>query len=96
MFLDYAEDQARRRKQVFLRDWQERLDEFLRFNERNVLPNAGNVSRDEADAKATEEYERFAARRRAHLEAEGEAEALKQLENTAKRLERTARKDARE
>jgi hypothetical protein len=38
MFLDFAEDQARRRKQVFLRDWQQKLDEFLRFNERDVLP----------------------------------------------------------
>jgi hypothetical protein len=32
MFLDFAEDQARRRKQVFLKDWKNRLDEFLRFN----------------------------------------------------------------
>ncbi len=32
MWLDFAEDQARRRKQVFLRDWQTRLDDFLRLN----------------------------------------------------------------
>ena len=38
MFLDYAEDQATRRKQVFLDDWTTKLDEFLRFNERQVLP----------------------------------------------------------
>ncbi|MGH9418531.1 MAG: virulence RhuM family protein, partial [Thermoanaerobaculia bacterium] len=37
MFLDFAEDQARRKKQIFLRDWQTRLDDFLRFNDRNVL-----------------------------------------------------------
>ncbi len=30
MFLDYAEDQARRRKQVFMSDWTIKLDEFLR------------------------------------------------------------------
>src|SRR5436190_740251 len=48
MFLDFAEDQARRKKQVFLRDWQVRLDDFLRFNERAVLPNSGRVSREEA------------------------------------------------
>ena len=42
MFLDYAEDQARRRRQVFLADWEARLDDFLRFNERAVLPNAGH------------------------------------------------------
>ena len=37
MWLDFAEDQARRRKQVFLKDWEIKLDEFLRFNERAVL-----------------------------------------------------------
>ncbi len=82
MFLDFAEDQARRRQQIFLRDWQTRLDDFLRFNERNVLPGAGTVSREAADAKANAEYEQFAARRRAWLEDE----ALRELEDGAKRL----------
>jgi hypothetical protein len=86
MFLDFAEDQARRKKQVFLRDWRERLDDFLRFNEREVLPNAGRMSRDEADRIASKEYEAFASRRRAALEAEGEAEAMRELESAAKHL----------
>lgn len=84
MFLDFAEDQARRRKQVFLRDWTARLDDFLRFNDRDVLPDAGRVTREAADRKAAEEYEKFAARRRAEAEAEGEADALRQLEDAAK------------
>jgi hypothetical protein len=86
MFLDFAEDQARRRKQIFLNDWKTRLDDFLRFNDRAVLPNAGRVTRAEADRKAEAEYEAFAARRRATLEAQGEAEALRQLEDAAKAL----------
>jgi hypothetical protein len=86
MFLDFAEDQARRRKQIFLKDWAARLDDFLRFNDRAVLPNAGRVSRDAADRKAAEEYEKFAARRRAQLEAEGAADALRDLEEAAKTL----------
>ena len=45
MFLDFAEDQARRRRQIFMRDWAERLDDFLRFNERRVLENSRSVSR---------------------------------------------------
>jgi hypothetical protein len=85
MFLDFAEDQARRRKQVFLRDWQQRIDDFLRFNDREVLPNAGSLSREDADRKAGEEYERFAGRRRALAEAEGE-QAIRELEQTAKQL----------
>jgi hypothetical protein len=86
MWLDFAEDQARRRKQVFLRDWEKRLDDFLRFNEREVLDNAGSVTKAEADDHARAEYDRFAARRRALLEAEGERTALSALEAAARRL----------
>jgi len=86
MWLDFAEDQARRRKQIFLKDWEERLDDFLKFNERRVLKNAGNVSHATADSRAQEEYELFAARRRALLEAEGEQANLKVLEEAAKGL----------
>lgn len=93
MFLDYAEDQAWRRKQVFMADWRAKLDEFLRFNERSVLPDAGRVTREEADRKALAEYERFAERRRAALEAEGEAEIARQLEETARRVSARKRRD---
>jgi len=72
MWLDYAEDQARRRKQIFLKDWEEKLDEFLRFNDRRVLPNAGKVSKQAAEDHAKAEYEKFAARRREYKEALGE------------------------
>ncbi len=84
MWLDFAEDQARRRKQVFLKDWETKLKDFLVFNERAVLSNAGSISKSDADARADAEYERFAARRRAMLEAEGERMNLKSLEDTAK------------
>ncbi|HOW52702.1 MAG TPA: virulence RhuM family protein [bacterium] len=88
MFLDYAEDQARRRKQIFLKDWQERLDDFLRFNERNVLPDAGTVSRDEAERRANEQYSLFEERRRSVAEAAGEAETIKMIEQAAQQVEK--------
>lgn len=86
MFLDYAEDQAQRRKQIFLRDWRQKLDDFLRFNERRVLPDTGKVSRDAADEKALAEYASFAERRRAAIEAEAEADVLRELEDKSKKL----------
>jgi len=86
MWLDYAEDQAKRRKQVFMKDWEMKLDEFLRFNERLVLPNAGKVSKQEAEKHAESEYEEFEKRRREYKESIGEAEYMKQLEAAAKRL----------
>lgn len=88
MWLDFAEDQARRRRQIFLRDWETRLDAFLRFNERDVLNDAGSVSRADADALASEEYERFTARRREMLEDEGERANLAALEAAVRRLPR--------
>ena len=88
MWLDYAEDQANRRKQIFLKDWEERLDSFLKFNEREVLGNFGSVTKKEADKVAKEEYKKFSAQRRAELEAIGEEQTIKALENIAKKLTR--------
>jgi hypothetical protein len=86
MWLDFAEDQARRRRQIFLKDWEARLDAFLRFNERDVLTGAGTVSTSAAFAHADEEYEQFSAHRRAVAEAEGELAAIAALEAAARRL----------
>jgi len=49
MWLDFAEDQAKRQKQIFLRDWQEKLEQFLTFNDREVLQGAGNISKKQVD-----------------------------------------------
>lgn len=84
MWLDFSEDQATRRKQIFMRDWQTRLDEFLRFNDREVLPDAGSISKKAADEKARAEYEQYATLRREAKEVAGEAELMKHLEATAK------------
>ena len=83
MWLDYAEDQARRRKQVFLADWSERLDQFLEFNERNVLSDKGSVSKQTADDHAKGEYEKYAVLHREIKEQAGEADAIKTLEELA-------------
>ncbi|ACS83851.1 virulence RhuM family protein [Musicola paradisiaca] len=71
MWLDFAEDQALRRKQVFLQDWADKLDQFLSFNDRDVLSGAGKISKQAADDKAKREFDRFAQQRRRLKEAEG-------------------------
>jgi len=63
MYLDYAEDQARRRKLLYMRDWREKLDAFLQFNQREILTHAGRVEKAVADRLALGEYEKFHARR---------------------------------
>ncbi|HED2373467.1 TPA: virulence RhuM family protein [Citrobacter freundii] len=80
MWLDFAEDQARRRQQVFLRDWQDKLDQFLQFNDRDVLQGAGKVSKKMADEKAQAEYSQFAEQQRRLKEAEGEKDIVELLQ----------------
>lgn len=92
MWLDFAEDQARRRKDVFLKDWTEKLDAFLTFNDRDVLEGAGRTSIKQADAHAQSEYEQFAAQRRAFLEAEGAESNIRALEDAAKTLPKPKKK----
>jgi hypothetical protein len=86
MWLDYAEDQAKRKQQVFLKDWENRLDAFLEFNERDVLQNFGQISKKDADKQAKEEYKKFAAQRREEKEQQGQIENIKALENAAKMI----------
>ena len=73
MYLDYAEDQAKRHRQIFMRDWRKKLDAFLKFNERDILEHAGTVTKEVADALALGHYEVFHKHR---LKSEAEAETL--------------------
>lgn len=81
MYLDYAEEQAKRRHPLYMKDWQEKLDAFLRFNDRDVLENAGTVSMEVAKRLAEEAYETFHRRRLA-----AEASGADELDEVAKRL----------
>jgi hypothetical protein len=59
MYLDFAEDQAKRHRQIFMRDWREKLDAFLQFNEREILQHPGKISKAVADQLALEQYDVF-------------------------------------
>lgn len=63
MYLDFAEDQARRRKLMHMADWVTRLDAFLQFNERNILDHAGTVSHQLAEEHAHREFGKYQAER---------------------------------
>jgi hypothetical protein len=58
-FLDLAEFQARRNAVMKMQDWLDRINKFLDSNSLNILPNAGNISHDQAVEKAHKEYEAF-------------------------------------
>lgn len=59
MYLDYAENQAKRNKLMSMNDWITKLDSFLNFNEYDIMQNIGVVSRKVADSLAIKEYEKY-------------------------------------
>lgn len=59
MYLDYAESQAKKKKPMYMKDWAERLDAFLEFNEHEILTNAGKIKAKVAEQFANEQYEVF-------------------------------------
>jgi hypothetical protein len=59
MYLDYAENQAKRQIPMAMKDWVSKLDAFLQFNEYDVLQDAGRVSAEVAQKLAETEYEKF-------------------------------------
>jgi len=91
MYLDYAEDQARRRRPLYMRDWRARLDAFLKFNEREILEHGGKVSMEVAQALALDEYEKF-NKRRLTDEARQEALADDGFDEAARLIEGHAKK----
>jgi len=58
-FLDMAEDRARRHIIMKMTDWKTLLERYLEISDRDILPDAGSVSHEEAEAKALGEYEKF-------------------------------------
>ena len=59
MYLDYAENQANRGIKMHMSDWIEKLDAFLKFNDYDVLANAGKISAEVAKQLAEGEYEKM-------------------------------------
>ena len=58
-FLVYAELQAVEKRPMYMSQWVEKLDSFLCFNEKEILPHKGLVSRQEMEAKVREELQKF-------------------------------------
>lgn len=59
MYLDYAEDRASLNIPMSMKDWSEKLNAFLQFNERDVLDNPGKVSKEVAKAFAESQFEKY-------------------------------------
>jgi hypothetical protein len=84
-YLELAELQALNRKPMYMKDWIERLDDFVKMTGNNILQNAGSVSHQQALKKANTEYEKYKEQTKNEL-SEAEKHFVKQIENTAKEL----------
>ena len=91
MYLDYAELQAERRNPMHMADWVKKLDEFLKFNEQNVLTHAGKVSASLAQEHAEREFEKYETDRR-QIEATQPVSDFDQIVESTKQLEKQAPK----
>ena len=80
MYLDYAENQAARQIPMRMAEWVRRLDAFLKFNEYEVLTNAGSVSAEVAKRLAEEQYATFRIRQDKRFESDFEKE-IKRIED---------------
>jgi len=77
MYLDYAENQALKGVVMYMKDWVEKLDAFLQFNEEAVLKHQGNVSHEVALALAEGEFEKFRIAQDKIIESDFDAEIKK-------------------
>ena len=59
LFLDYAEDMAEEEKVMTMHDWINITDKLLKFRDKKILTNSGNISHKEAKEKAESEYEKY-------------------------------------
>lgn len=59
MYLDYAEDQAEQGNAMMMKDWAEKLNAFLQFNQKDILQNSGKVTAAIAKEFAENEYEKY-------------------------------------
>ena len=59
MYLDYAEMQAEKRVVMVMKDWVEKLDAFLKFNEEDILQDSGKISHEVTIVLAESECEKY-------------------------------------
>jgi len=86
MYLDYAERQARQRKTVTMKQWADKLDGFLEFNEQELLTHAGKIKAEIAKKIAEDRYEEFDNKRKKAEALAADEEDIKQLEEIEKKL----------
>ncbi|HKL34566.1 MAG TPA: RhuM family protein, partial [Tangfeifania sp.] len=80
--------QARNRKPMYMKDWINKLNDFMTLNDKEILEHAGRISAKMAKELAESEYEKY---RKNRIEIE-DVQEMKQLEEGLKKLENKKKK----
>lgn len=79
MYLDYAEDQAEQGKAMTMKEWAEKLNAFLHFNQKDILQNSGKITAALAKEFAENEYEKYKPIQISLFESDFDKEIKKRL-----------------
>ena len=85
LYLDFAEMQAEEHRPMYMKDWINILDDFLRISRKDILTHAGKISAKLAKEKADHEYDKFKERTKNNL-SPVEIHFLENFEREQKRL----------
>lgn len=85
LYLDFAEMQAEEHRPMYMKDWINILDDFLRISRKDILTHAGKISAKLAKEKADQEYDKFKERTKNDL-SPVEIHFLEKFEREQKRL----------
>ena len=85
LYLDFAEMQAEEHRPMYMKDWINILDDFLRISRKDILTHAGKISAKLAKEKADTEYDKFKERTKEDL-SPVEIHFLENFERERKRL----------
>lgn len=81
MYLDYAENQAARQIPIKMKEWIDKLNGFLQFNDYSVLKNAGSISAEIAKKLAIKEFDKFRIKQDSEFESDFDREVKRLKEN---------------
>ena len=80
IFLENAELRVKERKDLTIGYWKQSVNAILSFQEKDILSGKGDVSNEQAETKAREEYENFDARRKEYDALQADQDDIKELE----------------
>lgn len=87
LFLDFAELQAKSHTPMYMKDWIQKLDDFLKLSGKELLNHAGTISAEVAKLKADTEYDKFKVRSLERL-SQVEIHFIENFEKERKKLKK--------